>query len=203
MSAHASTMIHKSPPFQPFHNPRLTPVFQAESTAARKKYMKIPRLFVRKANGTPASAPLRKKRLAGSAERGRRVFQRQMLPHAEPVDAERMAVKVMIFLESLLMELMGSFMRPLMLRRDRARVTVVRKRASGGTKRRMWCKKAVLQLGLFGWIKAHERLEIAGWAGPVIGEMDVRVDGSVFGLPGCKIGEANALVDTLVGKGRF
>lgn len=128
-------------------------------------------------------------------ERGSRQFQRQMLPHAEPLEAERMAVKVMIFLESLLIDVIGSVIKLLMLRKDRAKVTVVKKRARGGTESRIWCRNAVLQLGLVGWSNAHDRLEIAGWAGPVMGAMDANEDGRVFGLPGCKMGEANALVE--------
>lgn len=48
------------------------------------------------ANGRPAAAPLRKKRLVGSVERERRLLKRQMLPQAEPTEDERMRVMEMI-----------------------------------------------------------------------------------------------------------
>jgi hypothetical protein len=57
----------------------------------------------------------------------------------------------------------------------------------------MWCKNAVLQFGRFGCKRAHDRLEIAGCAGPVIGEMECTADGKVLASPGCRIGETNAL----------
>lgn len=70
---------------------------------------------------------------------------------------------------------------------------VVKNRASGGTERRMWCKNAVLQFGSLGCKRAHDRLVIAGCAGPVIGEMEATDDGKVLRSPGCRIGETNAL----------
>lgn len=51
----------------------------------------------------------------------------------------------------------------------------------------------MLQLGRFGCKRAHDRLEIAGCAGPVIGDIEATEDGRVLGSPGCRIGEANAL----------
>lgn len=77
--------------------------------------------------------------------------------------------------------------------KESARVTAVRKRARGGTERRIWCKNAVVQLGTSGWSSAHDRLEIDGCAGPVIGEMDFTAAGRVFRFEGFKIGEMNGL----------
>jgi len=51
----------------------------------------------------------------------------------------------------------------------------------------------VLQFGRSGCKRAHDRLAIAGCAGPVIGEIDDTDGGKVLGSPGCKIGETNAL----------
>ena len=162
ISAQERTRMNRSPPFHPFHSPRLTPVFHAESTAARKKYVKTLRLFARNANGIPASAPLRKKRFVGRTERGKSEFQRQILPHAEPTDAERTAVSVMIFFERLLIEVMGLAISFLNLSTESANVTVVTNRARRGTERRMLCKKAGLQLGLLEWSNAQDKPEIDG-----------------------------------------
>lgn len=107
MRAQVITSTNRSPPFQPFQRPRLTPDFHAESTAARKKYRKRLRLLLRNTNGNPAAAPLRKNRCVGRTDRGSVEFQRQMLPHAEPTEAERMAVKEMIRFDRLLTEVMG------------------------------------------------------------------------------------------------
>ena len=51
----------------------------------------------------------------------------------------------------------------------------------------------MLQFGRFECKRAHDRLEIAGCAGPVIGEIEATEDGKVLGSPGCRIGETNAL----------
>jgi len=51
----------------------------------------------------------------------------------------------------------------------------------------------VLQLGVLGCRRAHERAVIDGWAGDVIGEIDFTAFGSVFGFVGCRIGETNGL----------
>lgn len=80
---------------------------------------------------------------------------------------------------------------------DRARVTLVMNRASIGTERRIWCRNAVLQFGRFGCKRAHDRLVMAGCAGPVIGEMDDTEDGKMLGSLGCRIGETKALCKTL------
>lgn len=52
----------------------------------------------------------------------------------------------------------------------------------------------MLQLVTPGWRSAHERLEMDGWAGAVIEEMDFRDDGRVLGFAGCRIGEMNGLL---------
>lgn len=78
---------------------------------------------------------------------------------------------------------------------DSANITVVTYRASIGTERRIWCRNAVLQLGRLGCKRAHDRLVMAGCAGPVIGEMEDTTDGKLFGSPGCRIGETNALIN--------
>lgn len=51
----------------------------------------------------------------------------------------------------------------------------------------------MLQLGVLGCSKAHERDEIDGCAGEVTGEMDLTGRGRVSGLVGWRIGEINAL----------
>lgn len=63
-------------------------------------------------------------------------FHRQMLPHAEPTEAERMAVKAMIRFERLLIEAMGWVAKVLNFVTDNASITVVISRARGGTERR-------------------------------------------------------------------
>jgi hypothetical protein len=100
----------------------------------------------------------------------------------------------MIFFERVLIEVIGWAIIFLNFSTDSAKVMVVRKRARRGIERRILCRKAVPQLGLFGWSNAQDRLEIDGWAGPVIGEMDLTAAGKVLGFPGCKIGEINALI---------
>lgn len=156
--------------------------------------MNAPReLFPRKAKGRPPRAPLRKKRFVGSAERERRVFQRQILPQAEPIEVERMAVKVRMRLTRFWKEARGLVVKALYLRMETANMTVVMKRAMRGTERRMWCRNAVLQLGTAGCRSAHDRLEMEGCAGPVIGAMDLIADGRVLGLDGCRIGEVKGL----------
>jgi hypothetical protein len=52
-------------------------------------------------------APLRKKRLVGSVERGRALFKRQMLPQADPMAADRTAVIMRIRLDILLIDVRG------------------------------------------------------------------------------------------------
>lgn len=42
----------------------------------------------------------------------------------------------------------------------------------------------MLQLVTAGWRRAHDKLEIDGWAGAVIDEIDFKDDGSVLGFPG-------------------
>lgn len=59
------------------------------------------------ANGKPPNAPLMKNRFVGRAERGSRLFSRQMLPQKEPVDADRIAVKLRIRLEITLIDERG------------------------------------------------------------------------------------------------
>jgi hypothetical protein len=63
--------------------------------------MKMLRLFSKKANGMPATAPLRKKRFVGRTERGSMAFQKHKVPHADPAAADRIAVSLMIFFERL------------------------------------------------------------------------------------------------------
>lgn len=147
--------------------------------------MNAPReLLPRKAKGRPPRAPLRKKRLVGRAERERRVFQKQRLPQAEPIDAERTAVRVMMRFARVWNDARGWAVKALYLRTDRASMAVVMNRAIRGMERRMWCRNAVLQLGTPGCRSAHDRLEIEGCAGPVIEEMDLSADGRVLGLDG-------------------
>jgi hypothetical protein len=51
----------------------------------------------------------------------------------------------------------------------------------------------VPQFGRLGCKRAHDRLVIAGCAGPVIGEIEDTADGNVLESPGCRMGETNAL----------
>lgn len=131
------TNSHSSPPFRPRHSPRFTPAFHAEYRAMRKKYRKWPRLSPRNAKGIPAIAPLRKKRFVGRTRRGKREFKRQTLPHVEPTAVESTAVILMMRLERAFTEEIGWARRLLYFNSENARVTVVRRRASGGTERRM------------------------------------------------------------------
>lgn len=73
----------------------------------------------------------------GRVERGRKLFQKQRLPHAAPRAAEKTAVRLMIRLERLFTVEIGWRKRFFSLNTDRARVMVVRNRASGGTERRI------------------------------------------------------------------
>ena len=104
----------------------------------------------RKAKGRPPRAPLRKKRLVGRVVRERMVWKRQRLPQEEPTAAERTAVRVRMRLEMFCREVIGAAVRVLSFGMERARVTVVMKRARRGTERRIWCRNAVLQLGTLG-----------------------------------------------------
>lgn len=72
----------------------------------------------------------------GRVERGRKLFQKQRLPHAAPRDAEKTAVRLMIRLERLFTVEIGWAKMLFSFSTDRARVMVVRKRARGGTERR-------------------------------------------------------------------
>lgn len=65
------------------------------------------------------------------------MFRRQTLPQAEPIAAERTAVMVIMRFERVFTDEIGSSRMLLNLGIERARVTVVRNRASGGTDRRM------------------------------------------------------------------
>lgn len=150
-------------------------------------------LLPKKAKGRPPRAPLRKKRFVGRAERERSVFHRQRLPQAEPMEVERTAVRVSMRLARVWKEAKGLVVKDLYLRMEMASMTVVMKRAMRGTERRMWCRNAVLQLGAAGCRSAHERLEMEGCAGPVIGAMDLIAAGRVLGLDGCRIGEVKGL----------
>jgi hypothetical protein len=57
---------------------------------------------------------------------------------------------VMILLDKLLIEAIGCAKTVFSLGMVSARLTAVRNRANGGTERRIWCTKAVLQLGTLG-----------------------------------------------------
>lgn len=65
------------------------------------------------------------------------LFQKQRLPQAAPSEAEKTAVRLMMRLERLFTVEIGWTKMFFSLRADRARVMVVRKRARGGTERRM------------------------------------------------------------------
>jgi hypothetical protein len=99
----------------------------------------------------------------------------------------------MMRFDMLFSEVIGWDRMALSLGIERARVMVVRNRASSGTESRVLCRNAVPQFGRFGCKRAHDRFEIAGCAGPVIGEIDDTDEGRVLGSPGCRIGETNAL----------
>ena len=53
----------------------------------------------------------------------------------------------------------------------------------------------MLQPGSSGCRRAHDRLEIDGCAGPVIGLIDLTDAGRGLGFPGWSIGDTNALLD--------
>ena len=193
MTAHDSTKRQSSPFRPPFHRPRFTPVFHPESTAARKKYKKRLRVLPINRNGSPPNAPLRKRRFVGKVERGSVLFRRHTLPQAEPMAADTTAVIMRMFLDSAFTDVIGCPKRLLNLGMLNTNVRVVMNRARGGTERRMWCRNAVLQFGRLGCRSAHDSFEIAGCAGPVIGEIDFTGEGRVLGSPGCRIGETNEL----------
>lgn len=121
-----------------------------------------------------------------------------MLAQAVPADADRTAVSFMILWDSSFSDVMGWDARFLRLRKESARVAAVKNRARGGTERRIWCRKAVLQLGLLGWSSAQDKLDMAGCAEPVTGEIDANDEGSVFEVPGCKMGDTNDLFGSSV-----
>jgi hypothetical protein len=70
---------------------------------------------------------------------------------------------------------------------------LVRKRARSGIARRCWWINAVRHEGVFGCSKAQDKRETAGWAGEVIGDINLRFAGSVHGFAGWSIGETKAL----------
>src|ERR1700722_8492712 len=67
-----TTNNHTSPPLNPFHKPRFTPTFHADSTLSLKQYKKSLRLesLTKKAHKPPRKPP-KKKRCVGSAFLGK------------------------------------------------------------------------------------------------------------------------------------
>jgi hypothetical protein len=107
-------------------------------------------------------APLRKNRLVGRMDRGRRLFSRQMLPHREPTEADKMAVRLSTRLDAMFVAVTGFAKKALYLMADRANTPRVMVRASGGTEFRRWCRNAVPQMGVLGWSRAHDNEAMPG-----------------------------------------
>lgn len=80
------------------------------------------------------------------------------------------------------------------LKIDRTRNILAKERARMGMARRFCWRNAFRQDGALGWSNAHDSIVVAGWAGDVIGDIDLTDKGSVHGFAGCRIGDVNALV---------
>jgi hypothetical protein len=100
--------------------------------------------------------------LVGRVDRGIRLFSKQMLPHREPTEADKMAVRLRTRFDAMFVAATGFAKKALYLIADRANIPRVIVRASGGTEFRTWCRNAVPQLGVLGWRRAQDKEAMPG-----------------------------------------
>lgn len=90
------------------------------------------------------------------------MLNKQMLPQADPMAAERTAVKANILRQRKLVETMGWDIKVLYLNIESATNTFVKNRAIRGTERRFCCRNAVRQDGVFGCRRAQDNDDMDG-----------------------------------------